>query len=114
MVSFFYFYKDYCPYCAALEPLTVGLPESITLPDGVPSDVKLICINKNDPEMAEVVARYYADYAIPEDRQYVPEMVIGSRYLMPGSEIIDQLMDALMAGEGLETPLLDGSERIGN
>lgn len=108
----YYFYKDYCPYCAALEPLTAGLPEQIILPDGTTSAVRLVCLNKNDDAMAEVIAQYYGDHAVPEERQYVPAIIIGDRYLMPGIEIIDQLMDALMAGEGLHTPLLNGSQRV--
>ena len=108
----YYFYKDYCPYCRELEPLTSGLPGEITLPDGTRSSVKLICLNKVEETYAEIIAEYYEEYQIPEERQYVPAVVIGSRYLFPGSEIIDQLMDSLAAGEGLQTPLLDGAERI--
>lgn len=107
----YYFYKDYCPYCAALEPLTAGLPTHVTLPDGTTSAVRLVCLNKNDEADAAIVTRFYADHAIPEDRQYVPAMLIGNRYMMSGVEIIDGLMDALMAGEGLNTPLLDGAAR---
>ncbi len=107
----YYFYKDYCPYCAQLEPLMAALPEDITLPDGARSAVKLVCLNKNEEAMAAVIADFYADFAIPEERQYVPAVVIGERYLMPGSEIIDQMLDALLNGEGLATPLLDGAQR---
>ena len=107
----YYFYKEYCPYCAQLEPLIAGLPEQIPLPDGAVSRVKLVCLNKNDEAMGQVIADYYVNNAIPEERQYVPAVVVGERYLMPGSEIIDQLLEALLAGEGLQTPLLDGSQR---
>jgi len=107
----YYFYKDYCPYCAALEPLTAGLPERITLPDGRVSAVKLVCVNKNDEAGAKIVTDYYSAYGVPEERQYVPAMIIGERYLMPGSEIIDQLLNALVSGEGLNTPVLGGGER---
>ena len=48
---------------------------------------------------------------MPEEEQYVPAVVIGDRYLFAGDEIIEQMMDALTAGEGLNTPLLDGKER---
>ena len=41
----------------------------------------------------------------------MPAIVIGERYLFAGDEIIAQLMEALMAGEGLQTPLLNGLER---
>ena len=54
---------------------------------------------------------YYEQYKIPEEEQYVPAVVIGNRYLFLGNEIIDQLMDALVAGEGMETPLLNDEDR---
>lgn len=108
----YYFYKDYCPYCRELEPLTAGLPGEITLPDGTRSRVRLVCLNKVEETYAKIIAEYYEEYRIPEERQYVPAVVIGNRYLFPGYEIIDQLMNALAAGEGLQTPLLDGAERI--
>ena len=106
-----YFYKDYCPWCRQLEPLTAGLPKQITLPDGKKSDVKLVCLNKVEDKYLQIITDYYETYNIPEEEQYVPAMVIGNRYLFAGEEIIDQLMEALMAGEGLETPLLDGNTR---
>ena len=46
-----------------------------------------------------------------EEKQYVPAIVIGERYLFAGDEIIAQLAEALTAGEGLQTPLLNGAER---
>ncbi|MBR3494219.1 MAG: hypothetical protein IKH38_02215 [Clostridia bacterium] len=117
----YYFYKDYCPYCRELEPLTAGLPKAITLPDGRQSAVKLVCLKKNtaegevaDPEKdpAAVIARYYEEHAIPEERQYVPALVIGDRYLFTRTEVVPQLLEALVAGEGLNTPLLNGAERV--
>lgn len=108
----YYFYKDYCPYCRELEPLTAGLPDQITLPDGTTSNVKLICLNKVEDSWLKIITDYYEAHDIPEERQYVPAIVIGERYLFLGDEIIDQMMDALAAGEGLDTPLLNGSERI--
>ena len=109
----YYFYKDYCPYCRQLEPLTAGLPEKITLPDGrTESAVRFVCLNKVEEEASRVIAEYYDAHDVPEERQYVPAVVIGERYLFLGVEIIDELMDALMAGEGLQTPLLNGQERV--
>ena len=108
----YYFYKDYCPWCRQLEPLTAGLPEQITLPDGTASKVKLICLNKVEDKYLQIITTYYEEHNIEEDHQYVPAMVIGDRYLFTGEEITGQLMDALMAGEGLKTPLLDGNTRL--
>lgn len=107
----YYFYKDYCPWCKQLEPLTSGLPKQITLPDGTKSNVKLVCLNKVEDEALKVITEYYEANGIAEDRQYVPAMVIGDRYLFTGDEIMGQLYDALLNGEGLETKLLDGSTR---
>lgn len=107
----YYFYKDYCPYCRELEPLTAGLPKMITLPDGTVSAVRLVCLNKVEDEYLRIITDYYDAHDVPDERRYVPAMVIGDRYLFLGSEIIDQLMDALMAGEGLNTPMLDGATR---
>ena len=108
----YYFYKDYCPYCRELTPLMEGLPAEVTLPDGTRSAVRLVCLNKVEEAPAAVIAAYYGDHDVPEDRQYVPAVVIGDRYLFPGSEIIAQLLEALTAGEGLNTPVLNGAQRL--
>lgn len=108
----YYFYKDYCSYCRELEPLTSGLPKQITMPDGKSSTVKLICLNKVDKELFKIINDYYEAYHVPEERQYVPAIVIGDRYLYLKTEIVDQLMEALLAGEGLKTPMLDGAQRV--
>ena len=59
----------------------------------------------------QIITEYYDKYGVVEEEQYVPAIVIGDRYLFAGEEIIGQLMEALVAGEGLKTPLLDGNER---
>ena len=108
----YYFYKDYCPWCRELEPLTAGLPEHITLPDGTESAVKLICLNKVEEEPLQIITDYYDSHDVPEERRYVPAIVIGERYLFASEEIIGQLTEALVSGEGLNTPLLNGAERV--
>ena len=108
----YYFYKDYCSYCRQLKPLMAGLPETVTLPDGTQSTVKLICLNKAEEPMLQVITTYYEQHSVPPERRYVPAVVIGDRYLHLADEIVDQLLDALVAGEGLTTPLLDGGQRV--
>ena len=108
----YYFYKDYCGYCRELEPLTAGLPQQITLPDGTVSTVKFIALNKVEEKYLQIISAYYDEYNIPAERQFVPAIVIGDRYLYLKNEIVPQLMDALTAGEGLKTPLLNGSQRL--
>lgn len=107
----YYFYKPYCPYCAALEPLLAGLPQYVSLPDGTQSTVRMIAVNKSDEAEGALIAAYYEANAIAEEEQYVPAVLIGDRYLFPGDEITDDLMDALVAGEGTRTPLLGGAVR---
>ena len=108
----YYFYKDYCGYCRELEPLTAGLPQQITLADGTVSTVKFITLNKVEDKYLEMINAYYDEYNIPAERRFVPAIVIGDRYLYLKDEIVPQLMDALTAGEGLKTPLLNGSQRL--
>ena len=108
----YYFYKDNCHYCRELEPLTAGLPQTITLADGTVSEVKFICLNKVEDKYLQIINAYYEEHDIPEERRYVPGVVIGDRYLFLKNEIVPQLMDALLAGEGLKTSMLDGLKRV--
>ena len=107
----YYFYKDYCPWCRQLHPLTSGLPKEIVLADGTKSSVILVCLNKADEEMLQIITEYYDTYNIPEEKRLVPAMVIGDKYLFSAGEIVPELMNALIAGEGLNTRLLNGAER---
>ena len=108
----YYFYKDYCGYCRELEPLTAGLPKQITLSDGTISMVKFVGLNKVEDKYLQIINAYYEEHNIPAERRYVPAAVIGDQYLFLKEEIVPQLLDALVAGEGLKTPLLDGSQRL--
>lgn len=107
----YYFYKDYCPWCRQLHPLTSGLPKEILLEDGTKTAVKLVCLNKVEDDMLQIITEYYDAHDIPEDRRLVPAMVIGDQYLFGAEEIVPGLMEALMNGEGLKTELLNGQER---
>ena len=108
----YYFYKDYCPYCREIEPLMAGLPDRITLPDGTPSDVKLVPVNKVEDTGLALITAWYDAHDVPEEKRYVPAVVIGGRYLFAGAEIIADLADALAAGEGLRTAVIDGAARV--
>ena len=107
----YYFYKDYCHWCRMLEPLTAGLPKEIFLEDGTKSTVKLICLNKVEEDKLQIITEYYETHEIPEEERYVPAMVIGDQYLFGNESIVQGLLNALTAGEGLKTGLLDGTER---
>ncbi len=102
-----YFYKTWCPYCKELEPLLDGIPEKITLPDGTTSTVRLYSYDKEVPEDMEIVKQYYEYLKIPEDRQFVPMIVIGSEALFLRDEIVPNLMNMLVQGKGRDTVLLE-------
>lgn len=104
----YYFYKDNCPYCVEIEGLFKGLPSEITLPDG-PSQVKLVCVNKNThPEICEA---YYAQAGIPENQRFVPAVVVGNEYLFAPAEIMEGMYACLLRGEGLITPMMGDNHR---
>ncbi len=102
-----YFYKTWCPYCKELEPLLDGLPETITLPDGTASTVRLYSYDKEIAEDMEIVKQYYEYMKIPEDRQFVPMIVIGNEALFLRDEIVPNLMNMLIQGKGRQTVLLE-------
>ena len=107
----YYFYKDYCPWCKSLSMLIDALPKEVYLSDGTVSRVRLVCLNKVEEKYLQIISEYYELHNIPEDRQYVPAMVIGEKYLFADEEIVPELMTAIIDGEGLKTELLDGKER---
>ncbi len=98
-----YFYKDYCPYCKDLAPLFESLPDTVTLKDGTTSRVRFVSLEKQLPRQMEVVQKYYDKLFVHPDRQYVPMVVIGKKAHFLKEEIESGLMEALLAGEGLET-----------
>lgn len=117
----YYFYKDFCPHCRALDYLTTGLPDKIYLADGTESRVKLIPVRKPQDDVAAddptawilgMITEYYDEHNVPQEDRHVPAMVIGDRYLINEDQIAGQLMDLLIAGEGLKTVLLDGNARV--
>ncbi len=100
-----YFYKENCPYCVELDPLFSALPSQIPLHKGTESSLRFIAIDKNDPKGLEMIQQYYELLKIPEDRQYVPMIIIGEKDLFLKEEIVPMLLPALFQGEGEKTPL---------
>lgn len=41
-----------------------------------------------DNYLDKIITWYYEEHGIPEEKQYVPAMVIGDRYLFGGEEIM--------------------------
>lgn len=99
-----YFYKPDCPYCTEVEPLLQALPASVRV-EGKQSPVKLLTFNKHNPQDMELVQKYYTLLNIPEERQYVPMVIVGNSDLFLEEEIAPGLLPALEAGQGLDTPL---------
>ena len=73
--------------------------KSGSIVEGTVSAVKLVCLNKVEDRFLQIITEYYEQHGVPEEEQYVPAIVIGDRYLFAGTEIIGQLLDALMAAE---------------
>lgn len=109
-----YFYKDYCPYCMEIKALMEGLPEFIYLKGGRKSRVRLVSLEKQDPRQMQVVQKYYDKLFVHPDRQFVPMVVIGKETLFLGEEIVPNLLQLLIEGEGQKTarePLLPLKEK---
>ncbi len=102
-----YFYKTWCPYCHELSPLLDALPQTVTLSDGTSSNVRFLSYDKEVESDMAVVQQYYDALDIPEERQFVPMIIIGERVLFLSEEIVPQLLPALLNGEGRDTPVLE-------
>ena len=100
-----YVYKPNCEFCNKIKPLLEGLPDSITLPDGTPSRVVFVSLDKDDYDQYQIVKQYYEMLEIPEDHQYSPLVIVGDQYYMGYEEIVPNLLNALMAGDGVDTNL---------
>ena len=114
---FYYFYFPTCPYCANYADMVLaGLPDEITLPDGSVSRVMMVAVNKHDEAEYSYMEAYYNEHGIVKNEeqndQVVPSIVIGDRYLRGTMEIRDYFYQLLLSGEGLNTPLIDGGERV--
>ncbi len=107
----YYFYRETCGSCIGMQYLLEGLPEQVVLADGTVSQVKFVPINSRDEALRPVVMQAYADYAVAEDEQQVPAVIIGDRCIMLPADIYRYFYEALLSGEGLNTPLLNGQER---
>lgn len=100
-----YVYKPDCEFCAKVKPLLEGLPDNFTLPDGTSSRVVFVSLNKDDYDQYQIVKQYYDALEIPEDHRYSPLLIVGDKYYMGYDEIVPNLMNALMAGDGVSTDL---------
>jgi len=100
-----YLYVSWCPFCYEISPIMDNLPEYVTLPDGTRSNVRLVGLNWDIPEHAILINEYHERLNIPEYRRLVPMVLIGDRDLFLYEEVSVELFPALVAGEGLTTPL---------
>jgi len=99
-----YFYVPWCPSCYEIAPIMDNMPEYVML-DGRPSYVRLISLNRDIPEHHDIIRKYHEKLNIPDERRFVPLVLIGDRDLFLYEEVSRYLLPALEAGEGLHTPL---------
>lgn len=105
----YYFYRPTCKYCSErADMIMAGLPERITLDDGSKSTIRLVALNKSDPEDGEIIQSYYERQGISKDRQLVPTLIIGEYYLCGSDEIKNDFLRLLLQGDGKQTPYIDG------
>lgn len=100
-----YVYKPNCEFCAKVKPLLEGLPDAITLPDGTSSRVVFVSLDKDDYDQYQIVKQYYDALQIPEDHRYSPLLIVGDKFYMGYDEIVPNLLNALIAGDGVNTDL---------
>lgn len=100
-----YVYKPNCEFCAKIKPLLEGLPEHVVLQDGTVSRIVFVSLDKDDYDQYQAVKQYYDDLQIPEDHRYSPLLIVGEKFYMGYDEIVPNLMNALIAGDGLQTDL---------
>ena len=105
-----YVYKPNCEFCAKIKPLLEGLPEHVILADGTVSRIVFASLNKDDYDQYQAVKQYYEDLLIPEDHRYSPLLIVGEKFYMGYDEIVPNLMNALIAGDGLLTDLTPALE----
>lgn len=108
----YYFYRPTCKFCSErADMILAGLPDEITLPDGSKSCIRLVVLNKSDPVEGEIISRYYEEHDLPKERQLVPTLIIGDRYVCGSGEIKVEFLRLLLDGAGLYTPRIDGKAR---
>ena len=100
-----YVYKPQCEFCAQVRPLLEGLPDGIHLADGTASRIVFVSLDKDDYDQYQIVKQYYEALQIPEDHQYSPLLIVGDKYYMGYDEIVPNLLNALIGGDGLNTDL---------
>ena len=99
-----YFYTPWCPFCYEIAPIMSYLPEYVII-DGQKSYVRMISFNRDIPEHHAVIRAYHELLQIPDERRFVPLVLVGDRDLFLYDEVSQYLIPALEAGEGLITPL---------
>ena len=80
------------------------------LADGTVSRIVFASLNKDDYDQYQAVKQYYEDLLIPEDHRYSPLLIVGEKFYMGYDEIVPNLMNALIAGDGLLTDLTPALE----
>ena len=104
-----FFYAPGCHGCEKAEDEILSALASQIMIGGRESPVHIIYLSIADPEGVDLFRTYCSEYYVGEDEQKVPMVFVGYR-AFSGFDEITGLPDALMEGEGLETPVFETAE----
>ena len=99
-----FFSQTGCRECEQVEEIINDLPESVILPDGESSIVRVIKISIGNDDGASLFRTYCIAYNVADEYQTVPIVFIGEDSLSGKTEI-ERAGALLSDGEGLNTPV---------
>lgn len=102
-----YFYVPLCAECEDVESFFDDLDPSYNVAyDGqlINSQVIITKLNVSEIENLNLLRTYISKFGVPEERQQVPIIFIGDKYLFGIEEIKGNLKNLILSGEGLFTP----------
>ena len=107
VVQILLFYSDTCPHCH--EVMENVLPP---LQAKYGSRLQVRALEISDAKSFEILLQLEAAYQVPEEKVGIPEIFIGSEYLI-GSVLIDEKLDGLieayLAQGGVKYPTVEGA-----
>lgn len=102
-----YLYVPLCAECEDVESFFDDLDPSYNIPyDGqlINSQVIITKLNVSEIENLNLLRTYISKFGVPEERQQVPIIFIGDKYLFGIEEIKGNLKNLILSGEGFFTP----------
>lgn len=95
-----YFYRDDCEECMQLKPYLESLPGEILIgKERVPLVIEALASRSGDN--GEVLRQFFRDYDVPEEKQMVPFVILGDKYLAGADEIRSGFIPLAEKGYGL-------------